>query len=137
ALDAAQKLVVDVDGRVDPLAGQATDTLKAAQAALADARPLIADLRQLVAKIDAQADPLLASFRGTLDTARATLDGSQRTLGNVARTRDQDSPMGYELFQTMSDLRSAAQAVRSLADYLERVPDSMVYGVRRPREVKP
>ena len=32
----------------------------------------------------------------------------------------------------MKELRAAAQALRSLADYLERVPDAPVYGVRRP-----
>jgi paraquat-inducible protein B len=136
ALDAVQKLVVNVDGRIDPLATQAAEALKTAQAALADARPLIADLRRLVTKVDAQADPLLTSFRGTLDTARVTLEGVQVTLGGVDRTLDQDSPLGYELFQTLKELRAAALALRSLADYIERVPDSLVYGVRRPSVVK-
>ena len=136
ALGAVEKLVVNVDGRVDPLVTDVRDALRTAQAALADARPLIADLRRVVTKVDAQADPLLTSFRGTLDTARTTLEGVQVTLGGVDRTLDQDSPMGYELFQTLKELRSAAQALRSLADYLERVPDSLVYGVRRPSTLK-
>ena len=34
----------------------------------------------------------------------------------------------------LKEFRAAAQSVRSLADYLERVPDAPVYGVRRPRE---
>ena len=136
ALGAVEKLVVNVDGRVDPLVTEVRDTLRTAQAALADTRPLIADLRRVVTKVDAQADPLLTSFRGPLDTARTTLEGVQVTLGGVDRTLDQDSPMGYELFQTLKELRGAAQALRSLADYLERVPDSLVYGVRRPSTLK-
>jgi paraquat-inducible protein B len=136
AVGSVEKLVVNVDGRIDPLATQVKDALQTAQAALADARPLIADLRRVVTKVDAQADPLLTSFRGTLDTARTTLEGVQVTLGGVDRTLDQDSPMGYELFQTLKELRAAALALRSLADYLERVPDSLVYGVRRPSGVK-
>jgi paraquat-inducible protein B len=132
AIDAAQKLVVNVDGRIDPLASQVDGTLKTAQGALSDARPLIQDLRQLVTKIDAQADPLLTSFRNTLDTARVALDGAQTTLGGLDRTLEQESPLGFELFSTLKELRSAAQAVRSLADSLERSPDALVYGVRRP-----
>src|SRR5262249_55124706 len=97
-----------------------------------DARPLIQDLRNLVAKVDAQADPLLTSFRSTLDTARAALEGAQVTLGGVDRTLDQESPLGFELFSTLKELRSAAQALRPLADYLDRVPDAPVYGLRRP-----
>ncbi|HXJ82732.1 MAG TPA: MlaD family protein [Candidatus Methylomirabilis sp.] len=132
ALDAAQKLVLTVDGRVDPLANQAEGALKAVQGAFGDARPLIEDLRRLVTKVDAQADPLLTSFRSTLDTARAALEGAQVTLAGLDRTLDQESPLGFELFSTLKEFRAAAQALRSLADYLERVPDAPVYGLRRP-----
>jgi paraquat-inducible protein B len=131
-LDAARQLALDVDGRVDPLATQAEATLKAAQGAIGEVRPLIEDLRRLAGKVDAQADPLLASIRSTSDTARTTLERAQLTLGSVDQTLEQGSPLGYELFQTLKEFRAAAQALRSLADYLERVPDSLVYGVRRP-----
>jgi phospholipid/cholesterol/gamma-HCH transport system substrate-binding protein len=131
-LDAARKLARDVDSRVDPLGTQAEAALKAAQAALADVRPLIEDLRRLAAKLDAQADPALTAFRSAADSVRATMERAQLTLGGVDQTLEQGSPLGYELFQTFKDLRAAAQAVRSLADYLERVPDAVIYGVRRP-----
>jgi phospholipid/cholesterol/gamma-HCH transport system substrate-binding protein len=131
-LDAARKLVTDVDGRVDPLVTQAEATLKSAQTALDDARPLIEDLRRIAGKLDAQADPLLTSLRGTSDAARVTLERAQVTLGSVDQTLEQDSPLGLELFQMLRELRAAAVALRSLADYLERVPDAPVYGIRRP-----
>jgi phospholipid/cholesterol/gamma-HCH transport system substrate-binding protein len=125
ALDAARKLALDVDNRVDPLATQAEAALKAAQVAVGDVRPLIEDLRHLAAKLDAQVDPVLTSLHNTLDRA-------QLTLGGVEHTLDQESPLGVELFQTLKEFRTAAQALRALADYLERVPDAPVYGVRRP-----
>lgn len=131
-VDAARKLALDVNSRVDPLAAQVEGTLKTAQAAISDARPLIEDLRRLAGKLDAEADPLLTSVRSTSDTARATLDRAQVTLGNVDRTLDQESPLGSELSGMLRELRAAARAVRALADYLERVPDAPIYGVRRP-----
>lgn len=118
--------------RVDPVAIEAEATLKAAQGAIADVRPVIENMRRLAAQLDAQADPLLTSIRNTSDTARATLDRAQLTLGGVDRTLDQESPLGFELFETMQELRGAAHSLRSLADYLERVPDAPIYGVRRP-----
>ena len=124
-LDAARKLVLDVNSRVDPLATPAEGTLKGAQAA-------IEDVRRLVAKLDAHADPLLTSIRSTSDSAGATMERAQLTLGGMDRTLEQQSPLGFELFQTMKELRAAAQSLRSLADYLERVPDAPIYGVRRP-----
>jgi len=132
AVDAAQKLVLDVDSRVDPLATPAEAALKAAQATIGDARPLIEDMRRVVARLDAQTDPLLTSIRSTSDTARATMERAQLTLGGMDRALEQESPLGFELFQTMKELRAAAQALRSLADYLERMPDAPLYGVRRP-----
>jgi paraquat-inducible protein B len=119
--------------RVEPVATEAEATLKEARGAIGDVRPVIESLRQVAAKLDAQADPLLTSIRDTSDTARATLDRAQLTLGSVDRTLDQDSPLGFELSETMKELRGAAHSLRSLADYLERVPDAPIYGVRRPR----
>jgi paraquat-inducible protein B len=125
ALDAARTLVLDVNRRVDPLATPAEATLKTAHAALED-------MRRVLAKLDPQVDPLLTSLRGTSDTARVALERAQLTLGSVDRTLEQESPLGFELFQMLKEFRAAAQALRSLADYLERVPDAPVYGVRRP-----
>jgi paraquat-inducible protein B len=131
-LDAVRKLALDVDGRVDPLATRADGTLDAARAAIGDLQPVIENMRRLTATLDAQSDPLLASIRSTSDATRATMERAQLTLGGVDRTLDQDSPLGFELLQTMKELRAAAYAVRSLADYLERFPDAPIYGVRRP-----
>jgi phospholipid/cholesterol/gamma-HCH transport system substrate-binding protein len=133
ALDAVRTLAVDVDTRVDPLALQAEGTLKMAQAAIGDARPLIEDVRRLAAKLDAQVDPVLDSIRHTSDTARTTLERAQVTIGNVDGVLDQESSLGFELFQTLKEIRAAAQSLRALADYLERVPDAPVHGLRRPR----
>jgi paraquat-inducible protein B len=129
-------LIAELKGalaRLDPVATKAEATLDAAQAAIGDVRPVIENLRHVAAKLDAEAEPLLASIRSTSDTARTTLEGAQLTLGSVDRTLDQDSPLGFELVETMRELRGAAHALRSLADYLERVPDAPIYGVRRPR----
>jgi hypothetical protein len=140
ALDGVRTLALDVDSRVDPLVTQANAALRAAQSApetgqatLGDARPLIAEVRGVVGKLDAQADPLLSSFRSTSDSARSALERAQFTLRGVDRTLDQESPLGFELYETLSEFRGAAQALRSLLDYLERVPDAPIYGVRRPR----
>ena len=119
--------------RVDPVATKAEAALDATQGAINDVRPIIENLRHVAAKLDAEADPLLASIRNTSDTARATMEGARLTLGNVDRTLDQESPLGFELFEMMREFRAAAHSLRSLADYLERMPDAPVYGVRRPR----
>ena len=128
----ARQLATAVTAQVGPLAGEADATLKAARSAVGRVEPLVGDVQRLVAKVDAQADPLLLSLRSTSDSARVTMERAQLTLGGVDRTLDQESPLGYEAVQTLREVREAARALRSLADFFERVPDAAVYGLRRP-----
>jgi paraquat-inducible protein B len=39
-----------------------------------------------------------------------------------------DSPLLYQASQTLADMSGAAQAVRPLADYLDRNPDAIIRG---------
>jgi paraquat-inducible protein B len=128
----ADALMVNVNTQVGPLSSEAQATLKSAQAALAQVPALVADVRRVVAKIDVHADPLLTSLTKTSDTAGAALEHAQVTLTGVDGVLDQDSPLGYELMRTLREVRELSRSLGSLADYLERNPDAVVYGVRRP-----
>ena len=131
-------LTSTVTAQVEPLAGDARATLAAAKAAMGDVPRLIEDTRRLIVKVDTRVDPLLGSLQrssevaqGALEQARVTLDQASVTLGGVDGVLNQNSAIGYELAQALRELRHTARALRSLADYLERVPDAPVYGVRR------
>jgi paraquat-inducible protein B len=124
-------LATTVNAQVEPLAGNARATLRSADAALADVPKLVEDVRGLLAKADAHVDPLLSSLRRSSDVAQGTLEQARVTLEGVDGVLTQDSAVGYELVHALRELRDTARALRSLADYLERVPDSVVYGVRR------
>jgi paraquat-inducible protein B len=128
----ADTLAVNLNAQVGPLSADAQATLKSAQATLAEAPALVQEARRVVAKIDAHADPLLTSLEKTSNTAGVTLERAQVTLGGVDGTLSQDSALGYELGQTMLELRESVRALGSLADFLERNPDALIYGVRRP-----
>jgi paraquat-inducible protein B len=124
-------LATTLNAQVGPLASDTRATLDATQKALADVPRLIEDARRLIVKVDAHADPLLASLQRTSGAAQTALEQARTTLSGVDGVLTQDSSMGYELVQMMHELRQTARALRSLADYLERVPDAPVYGVRR------
>ncbi|HEU5194059.1 MAG TPA: MlaD family protein [Methylomirabilota bacterium] len=129
-------LVRDVNAQVGPLSGDARATLAATQKALEDVPLLVGDARRLIVKVDAHADPLLASLLKSSDSAGRALDQARFTLNNVDGTLNQDSVLGYELVQMLRELRETSRALRSLADYLERMPDAPIYGVSRPAAVK-
>ena len=128
----ADELVTNVNTQVGPLSGDARATLKSAQAALVQVPALVEDVRRVVATLDAHVDPLLTSLQKTSDTAGVTLQHAQVTLTGVDGALNQDSPLGYELVRTLREVRELSRSLGSLADYLERNPDAIVYGVRRP-----
>jgi paraquat-inducible protein B len=126
----ADTLAGNLNAQVGPLSADAQATLKSAQAALAEAPALVQEARRVVAKIDAHADPLLTSLEKTSNTAGVTLERAQATLGGVDGTLSQDTALGYELGQTLLELRESVRALGSLADFLERNPDALIYGRR-------
>jgi len=128
----ADTLAANVNAQVGPLSGDLQATLKSAQATLADAPALVADVRRVVAKIDTQIEPLLVSLKKSSDTAGTTLERAQVTLAGVDGTLNQDSALGYELAKSLQELRETLRALGSLADYLERNPNALLYGARRP-----
>jgi len=125
-------LAANVNAQVGPLSSEAQATLKSAQTTLAEAPALVADVRRVVAKIDAQIEPLLASLKKSSDTVGTTFEHAQATLAGVDGTLNQDSALGYELVKSLHELRETLRSLGSLADYLERNPNALLNGARRP-----
>jgi paraquat-inducible protein B len=68
-----------------------------------------------------------------LPNAADTLSALHRTLDSADRTLDVESPLQRGLTETLTETRSTLQAVRELADYLDRHPDALLRG-RRPQK---
>jgi paraquat-inducible protein B len=95
-------------------------TLKSAQASLDE-------VNKVARRVDADLAPdmkaLIADARATLDQGRITLERAQGVLS-------EDAPLQGDLRTTLRDVTRAAEAIRSLADYLERHPESLLRGKR-------
>jgi paraquat-inducible protein B len=85
------------------------------------------DLQDLHGTLDALHTRVLPSAVDTLSALHTTLDSADRTL-------DVESPLQRSLTETLSETRSTLQAVRELADYLDRHPDALLRG-RRPQKM--
>jgi paraquat-inducible protein B len=73
----------------------------------------------------------LSEFHGrVLPSAVDTLSALHTTLDSVDRTLDVESPLQRGLTETLSESRTTLQAVRELADYLDRHPDALLRGRR-------
>jgi paraquat-inducible protein B len=87
------------------------------------AADLHTDLTDLHETLNALHTRVLPSAEGTLSALHGTLDSAGRTL-------DTESPLQRGLTETLSETRSTLQAVRELADYLDRHPDALLRGRR-------
>jgi paraquat-inducible protein B len=81
-------------------------------------------LQKLVQNLDANLAP----------AATDTLKQAQTTLIKVDRLLNADSPTGHELKRALAELADAARNIAILVDYLERHPDSLVFGKEASNE---
>lgn len=109
----------------------------------------LSDLRTMVGHINGQAAPLSADLKATLADTRTlmqnlnnqviplasntteTLTKAQAALASLEKTAGQNSPLYDEMQNTLTELSSAARSLRLLADYLQRNPETLIYGKGR------
>jgi paraquat-inducible protein B len=98
-------------------------------------------LEQIAADLHTDLNDLhetLSQLHGqVLPSAVDTLAALHGTLDSAARTLDVESPLQRGLAETLLESRNTLQAVRELADYLDRHPDALLRGRRTqkmPRE---
>lgn len=93
-------------------------------------------IRRLADNMNAQTGPVAKSLRETADKANATLVKAQAALANLGAIFDPQSPLAYQLNQTLIELSNSARSMRELTDYLERNPSSIVRG-KEPKGEEP
>lgn len=75
------------------------------------------DLKAAVAQLD-----------DTVKDARSAINRADETLASVDSAVEPDSDVRYQLSVALDELAGAARAIRLLADYIERNPNSVVFG---------
>jgi len=87
----------------------------------------------LLKRIDGLVDPLASSITNTLSDARTTLAELRVGVRNVSDLLGPDSALRPELIQALEELRRAGNAVADLAEFLERNPNALLTGKKRPK----
>jgi paraquat-inducible protein B len=73
---------------------------------------------QLVTRVDTEIAP----------EARAAISDARKTLGAAERTLAADAPLQQDMRETLREVTRAAESLRTLLDYLERHPESLIRG---------
>jgi len=89
---------------------------------------------RLANNLNRQVGPVGESLSRSAKQAGDALHQVEVTLANVQHTVEPQSPLSYQLTQTLQDLSSAANAVQELAEMLHRNPTVLVRGRFIPPE---
>lgn len=90
------------------------------------------ELRALMAKLDGQITPTGAKLDQTMADVRTTLDSFNATAQMLGKFINAQHNLGTEAGETFAKLSAAAEAVQRLADFLERNPQALLAGRKRP-----
>ncbi len=85
-------------------------------------------IRVLANQVGNKVGPLGDSLTSSSRQAGEALKQMEVTLVRLQHAVEPESPLNYQLNQTLQDLSSAADAVHELADMLQRNPSSLVRG---------
>ena len=94
---------------------------------------VVGDLRAMIAKLDAQIEPTQKEFAATMAEAKKTLAEFNTTATAAQGFIASHGGIGEEVATTLVHLNEAADAVKRLADFLERNPNALITGRKRPQ----
>jgi len=82
----------------------------------------------LVKRLTTKVDPVADDIKGMATAGRKALDRLNETSENLRTLTKPGSPARRDLDQALADVSDAAQAIRSLADFIERNPETIIQG---------
>jgi paraquat-inducible protein B len=104
--------------------------------ATATLQTTLASADSTIKQLTPEAQAAIADMRQALASANQTLASAQATLRSAeANITDAQSPLQRNANQALAELQRAAQALRVLADYLQRHPETILRG--KPDEPLP
>jgi len=88
----------------------------------------LAGAQQTLSTMNSQVPPLSDSLQKTSVSADAAAKQARLTFGTVQTAIEPNSPVNYQVLQTLQDVSAAAHSIKELADYLQRNPSAIIRG---------
>jgi paraquat-inducible protein B len=76
-------------------------------------------------------NPAVGDLKPTLDQAKVALTNLQKSTAELDQILKPESTFRYQLDSSLSEINAAAAAIQQLADFLQRHPNSLLFG-RKP-----
>ncbi len=88
----------------------------------------LAGAQQTFSTVNRQVPPLSDSLQKTSLATDAAVKQARLTFGTVQTEIEPNSPVNYQVLQTLQDVSAAARSIKELSDYLQRNPSAIVRG---------
>jgi len=82
-------------------------------------------------------NPAIADLKPTLDQAKNSLTNLQKATAELNRLLKPDSGLRYQLDASLSQIGAAAESIQRLSDFLQRHPNSLIFGRKIPNSGQP
>src|SRR6267143_499767 len=82
-------------------------------------------------KLDKELDPISKNLNPTLEEAKKTMAQLQSATAHLDKMLSTNSSFRYQLDNALSQIGTAADSLRRLSEFLERNPNSIIFG-RKP-----
>jgi paraquat-inducible protein B len=140
------RLVRDVGAEIDPLVATVHDTAAATQTTMAEAKATLTETRAVLAQLTPAVTSAIADYQALAQDARTLVTHADAQIGAVSASLQgaladahgvlgDDSPIRYDLANALQEMTKAAQALRTLAGYLDRHPEALLTG-KRPEQAR-
>lgn len=103
-------------------------TLSSLKETTANLNTTVVAIHKAVDSLNVKTDPVLASLKKTSERTEIAMEQARSTMAELQMTFAPGSPLGYRLEVALDDMAGASNAMRELADYLERNPSTLVRG---------
>jgi paraquat-inducible protein B len=120
-VESITSLVTTMDKKMDKIPVE--QLARESTLALREMRHTFEQTSRLIGHVDRDMAPRMTALMGQ----------TEKTLGSVQRTLASDAPLQRDLRGALRDLSGAGHALRSLAEYLERHPESLIRGKQEDR----
>jgi paraquat-inducible protein B len=87
----------------------------------------------VLAKLDGQVEPAGKELTETLAQAKTAIESFNQTATAARKFIASHAGIGDELVGTLEQINEAADAVKRLADFLERNPNALITGKKQPK----
>jgi len=115
------------------LGSDATQRLPGAlDSTLADARRTFDSVRELSANADADLEQVMGELKPAMKSLQGTLDAAEGALRAAENQLKGNSELAYRVNGTLAEVEAAARALRVFVDYLDRHPEALLRGKRKP-----